>query len=355
MRIYREWISRLDEHGLMLNAAARRPHSFEWGLHHIGLTAPPGDSHSALEQYNARHLEQSRTYFTPDRLSEKDYSLKGDHLTFSSSIRSAISSNNTVHCTYLPTSKPESIVIVVPHWNAYGDNYDTFCRHLNRFNFASLRISLPYHDDRNPPGTSTSSLMVSANIGRTIQAMQQSVRDIISAVDWLELRGYRRVGIIGASIGSCAAFLAAVHDRRIQCIFANHMSSHFGDIVWTGASTSHVRSSLTERIDQGALRSSWTLNSPVAFVNKIREYNPELKQCIVSAKYDTTFQWPYTEELFAEYDHHGIRYQRIVLPCGHYSLGRFWFNLVDGLHVIRFFQNALQISLRLRFKHRNTE
>ncbi len=41
---------------------------------------------------------------------------------------------------------------------------------------------------------------------------RQSVLDVRACVDWLERKGYSRIGVLGTSLGSCVAFIAAAHD-----------------------------------------------------------------------------------------------------------------------------------------------
>jgi len=43
----------------------------------------------------------------------------------------------------------------------------------------------------------------------TLDALRQGVVDIRSCVDWLETQGYNQFGIVGTSLGSCYAFIAA--------------------------------------------------------------------------------------------------------------------------------------------------
>ena len=67
------------------------------------------------------------------------------------------------------------------------------------------------------------------------------------AADWLFQRGYRRVGILGTSVGSCIGFLTFAHDERFSTGVFIHVSSFFADVVWNGLSTTHVRKSLRRR------------------------------------------------------------------------------------------------------------
>jgi dienelactone hydrolase len=175
--------------------------------------------------------------------------------------------------------------------------------------------------------------------------MQQAVQDVLSAVDWLSQCGYKKIGIIGASLGSCVAFLAAAHEPRIGYFVGTLMSSYFGDVIWTGKSTSHIRESLPDGISQEDLRLSYLPNSPISFVANLPRSNPELRQLILSARYDQTFVPSLTETLFTEYDRRGVNHKRIMLPCGHYSIGSHWFGLVSGWHIVDFFRKPFRSAI----------
>ena len=105
-----------------------------------------------------------------------------------------------------------------------------------------------------PPELHRADYAVSANVGRTIDATRQAVVDARSCVDWLQQQGYRRIGILGTSLGSCYAFLASAHDPRFKVNVYNHCSSYFADVVWTGLSTQHIRQGIEEHIDLDRLR-----------------------------------------------------------------------------------------------------
>ena len=140
---------------------------------------------------------------------------------------------------------------------------------MSRLGISALRISLPYHDYRMPAELERADYAVSSNIGRTIDATRQAVIDVRCCFDWLESQGYRRLGIVGTSLGSCYACLASAHDRRIRVNVFNHCSTYFGDVVWTGLSTQHIRAGLEQHIDADKLREAWMAISPVNYLDKL--------------------------------------------------------------------------------------
>ena len=97
----------------------------------------------------------------------------------------------------------------MPQWNADAFSHNALCALFNRFGISALRLSKPYHDIRRPAELERSDYAVSSNLGRTIAACRQAVVDIRSCVDWLEQQGYEQFGVLGTSLGSCYAFIAA--------------------------------------------------------------------------------------------------------------------------------------------------
>ena len=111
---------------------------------------------------------------------------------------------------------PGHAVVVLPQWNADEVSHVALCHLLSRLGIAALRLTLPYHEARRPAGFERAEYMVSPNVGRTLQSLRQAVIDTRAAVAWLDSQGYERIGAMGTSIGSCTAFLAFVHDQRID-------------------------------------------------------------------------------------------------------------------------------------------
>jgi hypothetical protein len=142
--------------------------------------------------------------------------------------------------------KPKQAIIVMPQWNADAISHNVLCKMFNRFGVSALRLSMPYHDIRRPAELERSDYAVSAKLGRTIVACRQAVVDVRSCMDWLETQGYTQFGVLGTSLGSCYAFIAAAHDARLRVCAFNHASTWFGDVVWEGQSTRHVRAAFEE-------------------------------------------------------------------------------------------------------------
>jgi dienelactone hydrolase len=325
------------EHRLHARDAAERvSHPFDWGLEFLGNGHNSRDPRRFIRDFNEEAIASSDSFFTPAPSRKSDFDFDGFSLNFPSAIVTPYQKNNLVSARLFAEDNGESAVIVSPQWNAQEDSHVTLCRGLNRFGISALRLSLPYHDRRTLDGFTRADYMVSANIGRTIQAVRQAVLDIRRAADWLFLQGYRRVGVIGTSIGSCVSWLAFIHDQRLEAGVFNMVSSWFGDVVWRALTTAHIRRSLETELTAEDVREVWKSISPSAHTAKLAGHRrPSL---LISTKYDLSFLPDLSRIFFDDCERHGVPARKVFLPCGHYTIGRSPFKYIDAYHIINFFR-----------------
>jgi dienelactone hydrolase len=285
-----------------------------------------------------REVKVHSTREVPDpKLEEKVRDTFADFLRFTSPARTPYPENNLVNARWFPARERKAVVLL-PHWNSDAIAYTSLCRMLNFLGIAALRLSMPYHDIRMPAEISRADYAVSANIGRTIDAVRQGVLDIRCCLDWLQSQGYKQLGIVGTSLGSCYAFLAAAHDPRVRVAAFNHASTYFADVVWHGQSTRHIRQGLEPHLDADRLRQLWSAISPMSYFRQFARC-PK-KSLIVYAKYDLTFLPEFSRQTVAEFANHNLDHKVVVLPCGHYTTGETPYKYIDGWHLASFLRNA---------------
>ncbi len=311
---------------------ARVCRPFEWGAEWVGGRA--GETAPVLDSSLSERL------FGYER--PHDFHLEADgQLTFTSALHTPYPENNTVYARWFPSKagKRGPAVVVLPQWNSDESGHMGLCRLLNAFGVSALRMSMPYHDRRMPAGLTRADYAVSANVGRTVHANRQAVIDTRSCVDWLESREFTRIGILGTSLGSCIAFIAAAHDKRVKAQACNHVSARFADVVWRGLSTTHVAASLRGNITLEDLQRHWEVISPVTYVDRF--VGRDVATLIVWARYDLSFPPDLSQEFVASYARLGLRYREMVLPCGHYTTGVSPFKWIDGVGMARFLAKEL--------------
>jgi dienelactone hydrolase len=354
-RRYERWI-RAREEDLCFRANNRVVRNFEWGLEwtrdwpgaqpHPNNGDAPEDYVTHLNHLAMRHSDEFYGYQTPS-----DFELRDGILRFQSPVRTPYEENNTVHAQWFPAKPSDSgksgrrgaglrkAVVLLPHWNAPVDAHNVLCRGLARLGISALRISLPYHDYRMPAELKRADYAVSSNICRTMDAARQAVIDVRCCLDWLESKGFQRLGIVGTSLGSAYACLVSAHDERISVNVFNHCSTYVADVVWVGLSTKHIRQSLEKHLDLERLRRVWMAVSPVNYMEKFAA--KKQKSLFIYTAYDTTFPPELSREIVAKVREREMDHKVVVLPCGHYTLGETPFKFIDGYHICSYLKRHL--------------
>jgi hypothetical protein len=270
-----------------------------------------------------------------------------DFLRFTSPIRTRYPENDQVNARWYPAhretqkGKPKQAIIVMPQWNADAFSHNALCTLFNSFGISCLRLSKPYHDVRRPAELERSDYAVSANVGRTTEACRQAVVDIRSCIDWLEQQGYEQFGVLGTSLGSCYAFIAAAFDPRLQVCAFNHASTWFGDVVWAGQSTRHIRAAFEQAgLTQDQVREIFSIVSPMSYMDRFAAH-PK-RSLVVHATYDLTFPLEYSLDVLKNFDALNIDYVSKVLPCGHYTTGETPYKYLDGWYLGSFIYNSFK-------------
>jgi len=334
-----------EEAMLALNAAIIRDSEAFFGYQ------PPPDFR--LEE---RHPQLFPTNIRPETLKQdamlRQQAAEGklktaQFLRFTSPVHTPYPENDSVNARWYPApaekmaGKPKQAIIVMPQWNADAFSHNALCALFNRFGISALRLSKPYHDIRRPAELERSDYAVSSNIGRTISACRQAVVDIRCCLDWLEAQGYEQFGILGTSLGSCYAFIASAHDARIRVNAFNHASTSFGDVVWTGQSTRHIRAAFENAgLTQSLLQQVWSCTSPVSYMERFAAHAK--KVLVVHATYDLSFLREYSLKVLHSFSELGIDYVSKVLPCGHYTTGETPYKFIDGWYLGSFVYSAFK-------------
>jgi len=274
---------------------------------------------------------------------------KAEFLRFTSPVRTPYPENDQVNARWYPAPQrkgspagaPKQAIIILPQWNSDAISHNALCTLFNRFGISALRLSQPYHDIRRPAELERSDYAVSSNIGRTIATCQQAVIDVRSCLDWLETQGYTQFGVLGTSLGSEYAFIAAALDPRLRICAFNHASTWFGDVVWEGQSTRHVRASLEDSgLTQDQVRQMFLGISPMAHMQRFAA-NPK-RVLVVHAKYDLTFPLHLSLDVLSNFRELEIDFVSKVLPCGHYTTGETPYKYIDGWYLGSFVYQAFK-------------
>lgn len=335
----KRYMHRRERHFAFLNDN-RVVRPFEWGMEFVKENINGENPREFFRQYANDAVANSDEYF---RLPEiDDYKLEDNNLTWTSGLTTPSIENNTVYTKFFPhPENKKSAVVVLPHWNAKAGTYFDLCKFFNRVGLSALRLTLPYHEERMPPELERADYLVSPVVGQSLQSIRQSVLDTRAAVRWLKLQGYEKVGLVGTSVGSCVAFLAFTHDETIDAAVFNHVSGYMADVVWHGLSTYHVRESLQTDVTLDELREFWLPMSPMAFMGKLAKMKPRPQRYIYTL-YDLSFPVDLSRATMKALREHKIPYDKVALPCGHYTLGEKPWVYLDGYKIISFLRKHLR-------------
>lgn len=288
-----------------------------------------------LEQHPVKVYQ---TGSNPDPKLDQKYEGKvGTFLRFTSPVKSGFPENDVANARWFPANGKRAMVIL-PQWNSDAISHNALGKIFNVLGVAALRLSMPYHDARMPAELSRADYACSSNLGRTISAVRQGVIDIRCCLDWLQQQGYTELGVMGTSLGSCYAFIASAHDARLKVNIFNHASTYFGDVIWTGQSTRHIRAAVEKAITQDELRQALLSVSPIVYFDNYERW-PK-KSLMIYTKYDQTFLPKFSEEIAAEFRRRGNSTSIKALPCGHYTLGETPYKYMDAWHICRFVAGA---------------
>jgi dienelactone hydrolase len=273
------------------------------------------------------------------QMAEDGTSEKAKFLRFTSPVKTKYEENDRVNARWFEApaekrrGKPQAAMIVMPQWNADAFSHNILCEIFNKFGVSALRLSKPFHDVRRPSHLERSDYAVSSNIGRTIASARQAVTDIRACIDWLETQGYEQFGILGTSLGSCYAFLASAHDARIRVNAFNHASTWYGDVVWQGQSTRHIREGFEQagflgEAGKERVRALWRSISPPQYIVPFAAKPKHVR--VIYANYDLTFPRELSLDVLKGFREHGIHFDSKALPCGHYTTGETPYKYLDG-------------------------
>ena len=198
-RWYTNWIDSW-ENELANRDTNRVVRPFEWGLDWLGLDnlgsakgngdKPDWDPARVMQVFAERAVARSEKFYS--YAVPKDFRLAGgtqqagaQTLSFTSAIHSPYPENNSARAEYFPAAQADGrAVVVIPQWNSDEGAHIGLCKLLNKAGISALRLSLAYHHQRMPPELKRADYHVSANLGRTVHAMRQSVIDTRSCLDW---------------------------------------------------------------------------------------------------------------------------------------------------------------------------
>ena len=282
MAMYFSWLDRWDERRMRRRDDVKKVTDLAFDP---GFVFPANDGAGSLGAFcvaaELAALGSGRFFGVSDPIEE--VKADADWIRFRSSAPTGVSENDVVHAKLTRAKTFDHAVIVFHHWNASSRNR-AMTGFIARNGITVAEIAMPYHLERSRPGSSHADYMLSPNLGRTLQSVRQAVIDGQQLVRILQQMGYRRVSVLGTSLGSWVAGLVAAHDPSIGKASLLLSAGSLADMVWTAGATRHIRTSLEGQMALADLRRAW---APLDLGNHVAKLaRPGLDVQIVLANRD---------------------------------------------------------------------
>lgn len=280
-----------------------------------------------------------RAFFDEPNGCSQGFQRKDMWITFPSDISTDIDENNFVSAKLTESGSLDHALVVFHHWNASTRN-SQIAKFFSRRGITVIEIAMPYHFERSRPGSSYADYMLSANLGRTIQSVRQAVWDGRKLIRWLKNEGYRKISVLGMSLGSWVAGLVAAHDTTVSKASLFLTAGSLADMVWTGRATRPIQHGLEPDIELSDLRRAWGPLNMENYADRLAR--PDLHLQVVLAKRDKVVLPALSERFIKRLAAAGARPRVLRLSCGHYSLATPPYILIAGLSLKRFLSCADQ-------------
>jgi dienelactone hydrolase len=341
--VYHNWLDRWDERRARRGEEEKETTDF---ILDAERAFPDAKQVASLEEFGrlADQAAADPAFFDEPSGSDQDFQRQDGWLTFPSGISSDIEENNVVWAKITESGSSGQVLVVFHHWNA-TTRYRQIAEFFSRRGITVVEIAMPYHFERRRPGASHADYMLSANLGRTIQAVRQAVWDGRKLIRWLKSEGYRDISVLGMSLGSWVAGLIAAHDLAVSKASLFLTAGSLADMVWTGRATRAIRESLESHIELTDLRRAWGPLSMENYVHRLAR--PDLDLHVVLAKRDEVVLPELSERFIRRLNGAGAQPSILKLNCGHYSLAMPPYILLAGWNLKRFLSRAEKSARRI--------
>ncbi len=279
------------------------------------VTFKPTDNQAAIpEPYrlDERRFEYTMTFKT-------DLPLSGFEIyevRFPSPVTSAYPENNTVYARYYRPKNVKGPIPCVVVLDILAGNQklpELVCQHLAQNGIGGLFVQMAYYGPRRP--ADPSARFLSKNIPQTLMAVRQTVLDLRCAAAWMESRpeiDRDRLGIMGISLGSFMAALAAEMEPRYGRVAVLLGGGGFVDAYWDDPRAAQYRKAYerlggTKNLIAGFLAPV----DPLTYADRLKTR----KLLMVAAKNDEIVPARMAESLWNA----AGRQQIIWLNSGHYT------------------------------------
>jgi hypothetical protein len=235
---------------------------------------------------------------------------------FPSAVRSSHPENNLVFVRAFATQREwrrPAIIMLHGLMNVSMIAYQPFIKAVMASGASAYALELPYHHRRTPRGSISGDLFHTANLEKTLHAVQQAVSDTRQLIKFLREAGAPQIGILGFSLGAWIGGLVACCEPELDCAFLGMPPNHLNHVVW--------HTSLGSRLCRAFAAQGWGEDTTAWFYDKLDPIAypallpPENMQ-LYAAEFDTLIALDHVHALRRAWSMPGLR----VYPHGHLSI-----------------------------------
>lgn len=329
--MYYSWLDRWDERRAQHGDVIKEIADFDLG---VELAFPEAKTDASISEFCALadQAVADPAFFEKLGGHASDFEREDGWVRFSSEISTAIKDNNQVYAKVAESGSLDQALVVFHHWNA-NKRSPQLAHFFSRRGITVVEMALPYHLERNRPGSAYADHMLSPNLGRTIQSVRQAVLDGRKLIRYLKSEGYKEISVLGMSLGSWVAGLVAAHDAAVSKAALFLTAGSLADMVWSGRATQAIRESLEPVIDLADLNRAWAPLNLENYANNLARH--ELALQVVLASRDKVVLPELSQRFVEQLKNAGARPDVVALNCGHYSLAMPPYIVFAGLNLQR--------------------
>ena len=239
---------------------------------------------------------------------------------------------------YYHAHKSDELVIIVPHLNSEAQDYRSMAKILNAFGRSAVRYVLPFHQGATTDRRHPTDQLVSASLGTTMAGIRQAAVEVRALAEHFGARGYRRIHLVGISVGCCISTIAAAVTNRFDTLSLLLMADDFSSVVWRGRATPHLRKELEGKISFSDLQAAWDLLHPYRHADLLAARG--IPVLMITGNRDTVMPPDLAENVAAHFKQSGVNLDWRRYPCGHYTFGLVPFNVSALKSVMRLIRTA---------------
>lgn len=167
--MYLSWLDRWDEQRARLGEDGKETARFILDAD----LAFQGEKIDSIREFCARadNASSDPAFFDVQKEADQDFEVKDSWVRFRSDISTDVAENNVVWAKITKSGSRDKVLVIFHHWNARTRNAQ-IAGFLSRRGITVVEIAMPYHFERSRPGSLHADYMLSANLGRTIEAVR---------------------------------------------------------------------------------------------------------------------------------------------------------------------------------------